>query len=71
MLDENESDEIAFEATSCTIYVQKTQGIVFRAPLRGSHETGSSILSPESADTAFPAQPGSKPATPAPCQGRK
>ena len=28
MLDENESDEIVFEATSCAIYVQKTQVIV-------------------------------------------
>ena len=71
MLDENESDEIVFEATSCTICVQKTQGIAFRAPSRGSHENGSSILSPECADTTFPAQPGSEPGAPVPWQGRK
>jgi hypothetical protein len=66
MLDENESDEIAFEASSCAIYVQKTQVIVFRAP----HRNGSSVFSPECADTTFPARPGSKPASPEPWQCR-
>ena len=66
MLDEGESDGIAFEATSCAVCVQETQLIVFRDPSRGLHEDRSSIASPECAHPTFPARPGSKPAAPEP-----